>query len=147
MKFRNKWGLIRLRELLDGPWSDEAGRAYALAGRYKVRDVVPDLIGHAQSRGEFERREAALRALGGIGDSIAIPALAKLVRQRWNIFSRQSMSLKQVIFETLAGYPPADVKDLLHLGLQQKNDLIRLTCEHTLREISRAAREKAGDQG
>ena len=147
LHFRNKWGLMRLREYLEGSWSTEAARAFDLAGKFTVRDVVPLLITIADGRGDVERREAALRALGRIGDSSAIPVLSKLVRSRWNVFSKQSIHLKSVVFETLAGYPPAEVKDLLHFGMQQKNDRIRFTCENTLREMSRAARNATQNKG
>jgi hypothetical protein len=147
LHFRNKWGLMRLREYLEGPWSTEAARAFDLAGKFAARDVVPLLITIADGRGDVERRAAALRALGRIGDSSAIPVLSTLVRSRWHLFSKQSLQLKSVVFETLAGYPPAEVKDLLHFGLQQKNDRIRFACENTLREMSRAARNATPDKG
>ena len=138
LKFNNKWGVMQLRELLEAPWCPEVRRAFVLAGKYRVRQVVPRLIAFARSRGEYERREAALRALGQIGDHQAIPVLEKLVRRRWDLLSRQSDHLKEVVYETLCGYPHEAVKELLHFGMQQKNDRIRVICETTLREMSRA---------
>ncbi len=147
LKFNNKWGVMRLRELLEAPWCSEVSRAFGLAGKYKVRQAVPRMVEFAQSRGELERRAAALRALGEIGDSQAIPVLAKLVRRRWGVFSRQSDHLKEVAFETLGGYPYEKVKDLLHFGMQQDNERIRFICETTLRKMTRSVRPPKQQQG
>ncbi len=145
LKLNNKWGLIRLRELINEPWSESVQQAFELAGRYKVREVVPNLIAYVQRRGalkvDVERRAAALRALGGIGDSRAIPALTNLAHRRWTMARKHLRHLKEVLFESLAGYPHSEVKALLHFGFKQKNEVIRNACEDMLRSGSKGQPE------
>jgi hypothetical protein len=135
LRFKNKWGLIRLRELINAPWSDITQQAIALAGTYKVTDVVPILIAFAQRRGDAQRQESSIRALGGIGDARAVPVIEKLARRRWSMSKKNRRYLKQVIFESLGGYASSDILDLLHFGIKQKDDGIRSNCEKMLRKI------------
>jgi hypothetical protein len=138
LRFQNSWGLVRLRELIDAPWSDDTEQAIALAGTHKVAEVVPMLIDYARRRGDVHRQEASIRALGRIGDARAVPVLDKLVRRRWTISIKHQAHLKQVIFESLGAYAGQDILDLLHLGIKEKDATIRSNCEKMLRKIRRA---------
>lgn len=135
LRFKNKWGLIHLRELIEAPWSDLTQQAIALAGTNKVTDVVPILIAFVQRRGDALRQEASLRALSQIGDARAIPVIDKLVRRRWTLSQKHRRHLQRVIYESLEGYAAADIIDLLHYGIKQKDDYIRHICEVRLRKI------------
>ncbi len=134
LKFNNSWGLIRLREYLARPLEVEFKPALTLAGEHRVQAVVPQLLSFFEQRSDPELREATLRALGRIGDSRAIPALAKLAYRRWSFSKKQTGHLKRVLYETLGGYPLAEVKQLLHFGLKQKDGVIQATCQKMLRE-------------
>ncbi|MGD9186928.1 MAG: HEAT repeat domain-containing protein [Desulfobacteraceae bacterium] len=140
LRFKNNWGLIRLRELIDAPWSDVTRQAIALAGDYKVKEVVSMLIAYAQRRGDVQRQEASIRALGRIGDARAIAVLDKLARRRWSMSKKHQLHLKQVIFESLDGYAARDILDLLHFGIKQKDAAIRSNSEKMLRKIRMADR-------
>lgn len=140
LRFKNNWGLVRLRELINAPWSDFTQRAIALAGDYKVTEVVSILIAYAQRRGDVQRQEASIRALGRIGDARAIPVLDKLARRRWSMSKKHQRHLKQVIFESLDGYADQDILDLLHFGIKEKDAAIRSNCEKMLRKIRMADR-------
>ena len=137
LEFDNNWGLIRLRELLQRPMEAEFEPALRLAGEYRVQAVVPQLISYLQRRGDWELREAALRALGRIGDCRAIPALTKLAHHRWSISKKQVEHLKRALYETLDGYPFGEIKHLLHFGLKQKDAAIQSACQKLLREGSK----------
>jgi hypothetical protein len=133
LKFRNKWGLIRLREILGNPLAPEFQKAIQLAGHYKVVEALPLLIAYAErGGGDRERQEAALRALGNIGDPRVVPLLDKLARRR--VFKKESRHIKRVVFETLDGYPAKEINDLLHFGLKQKDAAISSSCEQVLRK-------------
>lgn len=135
LKFKNKWGLIRLRDILEDPSLPEFNEGVALAARYKVLEVLPQLIAYAErGGGDRQRQEAALRALGAIGDVRAVPVLAKLVNQRWRMSKKNATHIKRVVYESLAGYPMVAVKDLLHSGLKQKDAAIQASCEQILRK-------------
>jgi HEAT repeat protein len=140
LRFKNNWGLIRLRELIDAPWSDVTRQAIALAGDCKVTQVVPMLIAYVERRRDARRQETSIRALGRIGDARAIPVLAKLARRRWSMSKNRQLHLKQVIFESLDGYATRDILDLLHFGIKQKDPAIRSNCEKMLRKIRMADR-------
>lgn len=140
LRFKNNWGLIRLRELINAPWSDLAKQAIALAGDHKVTEVVSLLVDYAQQRGEAQRQEAAIRALGRIGDARAVPVLDKLARRRWSMSKKHQLRLKQVIFESLDGYAAQDISDLLHFGIKDEDAVIRSNCEKILRKIRMADR-------
>lgn len=140
LQFKNNWGVIRLRELINAPWSDITQQAIALAGTYRVTDVVPILIDFAKRRGDGQRQESSIRALGRIGDARAIPVLDKLARRRWNMSKKHQLHLKQVVFESLDGYAARDILDLLHFGIKEKDAAIRSNCEKMLRKIRMADR-------
>ncbi len=139
LAFDNKWGLIRLREMLQRPLEAEFKPALRLAGEYRVQAVVPQLLLYLERRGDPEIREAALRALGRIGDCRAVPVLTKLARRRWSISRRQTDRLKRVLYETLGGYPPGEIRHLLYFGLKQKDGAIQSVCRKLLREGSKAS--------
>lgn len=141
LKRKNKWGLICLREMINQPWSPVVQQAFQLAGCYKVNEVVPNLMAYVQRRGvlrlDLERRAAALKALGAIGDSRAIPVLTKLAHRRWSKIRKHLRYLKEVLFESLDGYPYADILPLLHFGIKQKNGIIHSACEKRLRRAAK----------
>ena len=139
LKFKNKWGLIRLREWIDQPMEAGFLPALRLAGAYRVREVVPELTAIVQQRRDLAHREAALRTLGQIGDARALPVLNKLARRRWSMSRKQTDHLRRVVFETLAGYPMGQVKALLHEGLKRKDAAIQDICRRLLREGTRTA--------
>ena len=134
LAFKNKWGLVRLRDLLNEPNADGFDKAAALAGEYRVRAVIPQLEAIAAQRGEAEPREAAIRALGQIGDPQVIPVLTKIARTRWSMAKSQIRHLKRVVFDTLDNYPTEAVHTLLRFGSKQKDAEIRAACERLLRQ-------------
>jgi hypothetical protein len=140
LRFKNNWGLIRLRELINAPWSDITQQAITLAGTYRVTDVVSTLIDFASRRGDAQRQEASIRALGRIGDARAVPVLDKLARRRWSMSKKHRLYLKQVIYDSLDGYASQDILDLLHFGIKEKDATIRSKCEKLLRKIRLADR-------
>lgn len=134
LAFKNKWGLVRLRDLLSAPQGDAFEKAAGLAGRYRLRAMVPQLVAVASQRGDVEPREVAIRALGKIGDPAAIPVLSKIARKRWILIKAQTRHLKRTVYETLGGYPIDAVHGLLRYGLKQKDAVVRESCENLLRK-------------
>ncbi len=139
LAFNNNWGVVRLRDLLGDPMGDSFIKAADLAGRYRVRSVIPQLEAVAMQRGETAPRESAIRALGQIGDPKVIPTLTKITRTRWSMAKAQTRYLKQVVFDTLGNYPSEAVHNLLLFGLKQKDAVIRTACQ---RLLSRGGKER-----
>ncbi len=144
LHFGNPWGILRLREMLNDQWSDTMHKAIDMAGRCKVGEAVPLLLGFVKRPGpmgpDIEGREAALRALGAIGDTQVLPELSKMVHRRWSLSRRHLNHLKRVLFESLDGYPYEAVKELVHVGLRQKDRHIYETCEQLVRKSRQGAR-------
>jgi hypothetical protein len=138
LAFNNKWGAVRLRDLLGDPAGNSFEKAAGLAGRYQVRSVIPQLEAVAMQRGDTALRESAIRALGQIGDPKVVPTLAKIAKTRWRFSKSFSRHLKRVVFDTLDSYPPEAVHDLLRFGLKQKDGVIRAACRRLLRRGGKA---------
>ena len=134
LQHNSKWGPVHLREFLDKPLAETFVSAAGLAGRYRVKSVVPQLEAIAAQRSESELREAAIRALGKIGDPRAIGTLTKIARHRWSMLKKKNRYLKRVVFDTLSGYPKGAIRDLLHYGLKQKDDVVRNACKKLLQK-------------
>jgi hypothetical protein len=137
LKYKNPWGILRLREMLNAPWSAESAQAVSMAGDFKIGDVQAVLMGFVNRSGtlaaDLERRTAALQALGKIGDPACIPELEKIAKRR-HIFSKKYLlQFKQAMFASLGGYPFKAVENLIMMGLKQKDDTIRLTCNRLLK--------------
>lgn len=143
LEHNNKWGQVHLRELLADPMGEAFVKAIRLAGRYRVRAAVSRLVTIAMQRGERETREAAIRALGRIGDPGAIVTLGKIARRRWSITQKHNLYLRRVIFETLEGYPGSAVQNLLRYGLRQKDELIQESCQRLLKKGGQSAVQRA----
>jgi HEAT repeat protein len=88
----------------------------------------------AAQRIETELREAAIRALGKIGDPRAVGTLAKIARRRWSMPIKKNRYLRRVVFDSLDGYPKETIRDLLHYGLKQKDDVVRAACKRLLQK-------------
>jgi hypothetical protein len=129
----NKWGMVRLRELLGDPGGADFVEAAELAGRHRVSSVVPLLETIAGQRGHIKHREVAIRVLGRIGDPAVLPTLNKIARHRRIIAGKQYQRLKRVVFDTLGGYPRDAVQDLIRYGIKQKDTEIQSACNRLLR--------------
>jgi hypothetical protein len=134
LQHNSKWGLVYLREFLDDPLAEAFVGAAGLAGRYRVKSAVPQLEAIAAQRIETELREAAIRALGKIGDPRAVGTLAKIARRRWSMPIKKNRYLRRVVFDSLDGYPKETIRDLLHYGLKQKDDVVRAACKRLLQK-------------
>ena len=138
VKFNNPWGLIHLRDLIQEPWSPSVKIAIRMAGHYRVQEAVPLLTALVTRRGslaaDLERREAALRALGKIGDARVLPKLDKLARRRWSFSKKHLRHLKRALFESLEGYPRKAAERLLRFGLKQRDETIQAICERLLNQ-------------
>jgi hypothetical protein len=136
LKHKNGWGMVRVRALVK-TWSEETRQALELVGRYKIREAVPLLVSYLQrwasASGQFELFMAILETLGRIGDSEALPALNKLARKRWSLAPGRLRQLQRGVFYSLEGYPYASVVDLIHFGLNHKDQSIKIQCAELMK--------------
>jgi hypothetical protein len=136
LQFRNAWGVLRLRDWLNAPWSPETQRALDLAGAYRVSEVLPILTAWLESkapmRQDIDRREAALRIMGRIADPSSLETLTRLARRRSFFNGKYLLRLKQTLFDSLDEFPYEQMKVLLHWGLRTRDAAVRESCRRLM---------------
>ena len=108
-----------------------------LAGMYKVKEAVPYLVEILQKKDlfgtEWFYKNAAVKALGEIGDPRAVDILTRLYQSRTILYRSAMDGLKIEIFKSLSNYPRTSVRFLLEQGLASKNKEIRAMSEKLLK--------------
>ncbi|CAB1083378.1 hypothetical protein JY97_01455 [Alkalispirochaeta odontotermitis] len=134
LEFKDGWAAYHLRKLLQSDRSEIAARALAMAARYKVKEIVPDLLAMLKTRVMFktdiQKNEQIITALGQIGDTAAIPALVKLAKSGGLFRKDELLHMKQVLFTSLQGYPMDAVGQLVQIGQKSKDKNIRNACRN-----------------
>lgn len=104
-------------------------QAVTLAGSFKIKEVVPDLIGQLNkqeiSGTDIYKKLSIIRALGDIADPQVLGALRELLSRRSLFFRKITEQLKEEIYKTFKNYPYELVKDLVTAGVESKNNVIR----------------------
>ncbi len=133
LKFKDPGAIKLLREALHAEDPDVASQAVVLAGQYRVREVVPDVLARIKRvilfEADYTVNEEIIRAMGELGDVRAVPDLLKLARSGWTLYPQRQMKMKEVLFESLGRYPREAIADLLRSGEQLNNEAIRRACK------------------
>ncbi len=129
-----------LRVALHSPNDRESRTAVRLAGQHRVGEAAAELsrmikIGGFLRR-DSHRNESIVRALGKIGDPVALPALEKAVRRMNPLKSGEQRNLKVAIFQSLSGYPRESLTGMFRLGAKSKDPRIRAACHSLQRDVS-----------
>jgi hypothetical protein len=136
LKFDDGWAAYHLRKSLQSDRADIAALSIAMAAKYKVKDIVPDLMAMLKTRvmfkPDFQKNEELIDTLGQIGDTAAIPSLAKLAKSGGFLHQEEHLHMKQVLFNSLQGYPLDAVSSLLKIGQNSKEKSIRDACHKIL---------------
>lgn len=123
------YGVEAVKDYLKSSSKDLVEHAVFLAGTFRIRDVVDDLILMLKKRGiggsDLYEKIPIVRALGEIGDSKALGILRELVSEKSLIFKGASEKLKEEIYKSLKNYPLREIKDFIEKGLKSKNKYIR----------------------
>ena len=132
IQFKDPEGISMLRKLLHDKDGDIRRKAVALAGAHRVEAVTEDLAAIMKRvplfKSHFEFNEAIIDALGRIGDPRAVPVLEKLARSHWIPNKKRLAHMKEVLFESLSGYPYESIAKLVHMGTTVGSYTIRSTC-------------------
>lgn len=132
LHFNDHWSIFFLRDKLNSDNPDELSQAIAIAGNFRNKAMVPDLTArlkfNALSKTDIKRNADIVSALGKIGDTAAIPHLAKLAQSAWSIYRSNLKELKLLIFQTLKGYPAKEIAPLLEIGRRAKDQAIQQIC-------------------
>ena len=129
LHFRTPDAVSHVRAFLKNPDPDIRKGTIRLAGTYKVREVVPQLIEYLEKRDVFgaeaEDKIDIVRALGDIGDARAVASLEKIYNSL-ALFNKGNIEeLRVEIFKSLDKYPVGAVRKLIEKGLSSKNEKIR----------------------
>jgi hypothetical protein len=77
---------------------------------------------------DYTVNEELIRALGEIGDPLAIPELEKLARSSWPLYTQSLSRMKATLFESLVRYPKESIAGLLAIGERMNDDRIKRAC-------------------
>ena len=99
--------------------------------------MVPLLVSFVNKRGglnsDNDRRHAALKALGQIGDPSCVQDLVRFAKKKKAFGAKTLSLLKKTLFENLDGFAFKDVETLVHLGLKLKDPEIESVCRRLLK--------------
>lgn len=117
LKVGDPSGVEALREFLIKGDRELFKQALFMAGAFKVREVVPDLVRILERRSikgsDFDDKLIIVKTLGQIGDPSALKPLKGILQSRSILFKNQLKRLKEEIHNSLKGYPAEAVKEIL----------------------------------
>ena len=123
------YGLEAVRDNLSSESRESVEQGIALAGAYRIKKVVPDLIQLLKKRriGGTDAYEKIpiVKALGEIGDPRALDALREVLSGKSLFFKGVTEKLKEEIYRTLRNYPYSAVRDFIEAGMKSKSEYIR----------------------
>jgi hypothetical protein len=126
LKARDSYGIKALKEFLGSKNIDIVKRAVALAGAFRVKDVVPDLINILKKRTltgmDFEDKVPIVHALGQIGDPRALDALGDILSSKTFMFKNSLDILKEETRNSLKNYPDEEARDLMEKAGIKRED-------------------------
>lgn len=125
----DSYGVEVVKDFLNSGSKELVDHAVALAGNFRIRDVVDDLISMLKKRGiggtDLYEKIPIVKALGEIRDSKALDILRELLSEKSIIFKGATEKLKEEIYKSLKNYSLSDIKDFIEKGLKSKNKYIR----------------------
>ena len=129
LKTGDSYGIDALKDSLRSENREITEQAIALAGAFRIREAVPDLVHMLRKKGisgsDFYEKIPVVKALGHIGDPRAVDALRDIASSKSLIFKGAIERLKEETYRTLKNYPYEDIKDLIERGLKSRNERIR----------------------
>jgi hypothetical protein len=132
LRFKDPVAVPLLREALRSKDPDIASQAVFIAGQYRVADVTGDLLSLFKKvilfDADYTVNEELIKALGEIGDPLAVPELEKLARSSWTLYTQSLSRMKATLFESLVRYPKESIAGLLAIGERMNDDRIKRAC-------------------
>lgn len=123
------YGLEAVKDYLSSESSESVEQGIALAGAYRIKKVVPDLIQLLKKRriGGTDAYEKIpiVKALGEIGDPRALDALREVLSEKSFFFKGVTEKLKEEVYRTLRNYPYSAIRDFIEAGMKSKSEYIK----------------------
>lgn len=125
----DNYGIEAIRDSLRSSSREIVDQAIYLAGAFRIREVVPELIQMLKKRGisgvDLYYKIPIVKALGEIGDPRALDVFKSLLSEKSIIFKGVSEKLKEEIYRTLKNYPYKNIQYFINIGLKSKNEYIQ----------------------
>lgn len=109
--------------MVDDPDPDVRGAAAMALGVMKVERAVKPLLQRLEEEEEEDVQVQILRALGGLGDPGAVPAIEK--RAVASFFSRPPTPLRIAAYKALSDIGTPHAMELLETAAVEKDDEVR----------------------
>ncbi len=140
LKLGNGYAVDVIKEFLQSDSEDVSNQAIVLAGAFRIKELVPDLLRMLRKKGisgaDFYGKIPLIKALGEIGDPSAVDALNDILSAKSILFKGTLEKLREEVYKSLKGYPYDKVKNLIDMGITSRNATIR-TISLQLNELSR----------
>ncbi len=125
----DSYGIKAIKDFIRSGQKELVEQAISLAGSFRIREVVPDLIQMLKKRGisgaDLYYKIPIVKALGEIGDPRALDVLKSLISEKSIIFKGITERLKEEIYKTLKNYPYENIQDFIKIGMKSKNEYIQ----------------------
>lgn len=132
LHFKDPGAIATLRQQLRSRNMAEVFRAVLMVHEHRVAGFNEQLLGLIKVFMPIGRDTAlncmVLQALGELGDTAVLPSLQKIARTRLTLAPSNLKKTKIALFESLALYPKAAVKELVDIGQRSGNEQIRQAC-------------------
>lgn len=134
LEFKDPTAVPHLMRAIQSNKHDISSRAITWSGRYKVQEVVPNLMARIKRvaifKSDLDMNEQIIVALGRIGNPSVVSFLEKLASGRFfTIYRKLVAQMKRTLFESLEGYPYDEVLPLIEIGYRARDMEIRTVCQ------------------
>jgi hypothetical protein len=137
LKFKDPAAVKVLKDFIHSDDPDVAFQAVALAGQYRVSEVIEDILAKIKKIILFEAdygvNEEIIKALGDIGDPRAVPELERLVKSR-TFYPKRRAKMQRLLFASLGRYPKESIAGLLRSGERSNDDEVRKICKQLMEQ-------------
>jgi hypothetical protein len=127
-----------LRKSLKSRNREELLNAVSLTCRYRVRDLINDLMSLLKT---FVIREEdtilndwIIKQLGATGDPAFVPCLEKISQIRFSLTPKQLSQMKLILYDSLVNFPRESVQKMLEQGKRSYNRKIKAFCVKILEQ-------------
>jgi HEAT repeat protein len=132
LRFKDPGAIKVLKDFMHSSDPDVAFQAVALAGQYRVTEVIGDILAKIKKMILFEadygENEEIIKALSDIGDPRVIPELEKLAKAR-TLYPQRRVKMQRLLYASLDRYPRESIAGLLKIGERSTDDEIRKSCK------------------
>ncbi len=141
LKYNDPYGKEALKELLYHEDQDIVYQAIILAGAYRVKEVVPDLLRFLKRKGlsghDLESKIPIVKSLGQIGAPEALKIFKEILLSKSVLFKSSLERLKEEVVRALKNFRYDQVEELVEISLNSKNERISTLAKQLKKRVRR----------